>query len=490
MLIIEADHLIAHAAAPLQSGAAVVVIDGLVHAIGPRAELRAHYPLARRLDLGGSLLLPGLINAHQHGRGLSQIQLGYPDDQLEPWIARRRGRGAPDTYALTRLAALRMLANGVTATLHANYSYASGDYEAELRAAIRAYADTGLRATIAVGYADRGALIYPPDDEAAFVSMLSAKARGLIRAGRPAYLPLTETLDLMARLCAEYAGHPTLSFAYGPAGPQWVSDEAWRVLAGDAARRGLGLHFHLLESPAQAACARQLYPSGVLAHLERLGVFQAAASAAHFVHATERDIADAARLGIAIVTNPGSNMRLGNGPPPLDALHRAGVCIAIGSDNCTLQDDEDLLAELRLADALTRRGRTDDVMGGMWMLDAATGAGTQAAFLNGTGAIAPGMKADLIALDLDPTQGAFLDPDMGLLDVTMARAKGRDVTLTMVAGRILYHKAKFPGADLAQARRAACRTAYAARSAGPDTQAAAEEIAEALRRHYTQPVRT
>lgn len=248
----------------------------------------------------------------------------------------------------------------------------------------------------------------------------------------------------MARLCAEYAGHPTLSFAYGPAGPQWVSDEAWRVLAGDAARRGLGLHFHLLESPAQAACARQLYPSGVLAHLERLGVFQAAASAAHFVHATERDIADAARLGIAIVTNPGSNMRLGNGPPPLDALHRAGVCIAIGSDNCTLQDDEDLLAELRLADALTRRGRADDVTGGMWMLDAATGAGTQAAFLNGAGAIAPGMKADLIALDLDPTQGAFLDPDMGLLDATMARAKGRDVTLTMVAGASFIIRPSFP----------------------------------------------
>lgn len=72
-----------------------------------------------------------------------------------------------------------MLANGVTATLHANYSYASGDYEAELRAAIRAYADTGLRATIAVGYADRGALIYPPDDEAAFVSTLSAKHASL-----------------------------------------------------------------------------------------------------------------------------------------------------------------------------------------------------------------------------------------------------------------------------------------------------------------------
>lgn len=477
--------MIAHAAAPPQTGAAVAIVDGLIHAVGARADLGTRYPAAQRLDLGEALLLPGFVNAHQHGRGLSQIQLGYPDDQLEPWIARRRGRGVPDTYALTSLAALQMLANGVTATLHANYSYASGDYEAELRAAIRAYAETGLRATIAVGYADRGALVYPPEDEAVFLASLSAEAQALIRASRPAYLPLAGTLDLMARLCDEYAGHPTLSFAYGPAGPQWVSDEAWRALARDAARRGLGLHFHLLESPAQAAAARRLYPLGVLAHLEGLGVFQAATSAAHFVHATGRDIADAARLGLGIVTNPGSNMRLGNGAPPLDALHRAGVRIAIGSDNCSLQDDEDLLAELRLADAIMRRDRTGPTSGA-WMLEAATRAGAQAAFLQGGGEIAPGMKADLIALELGPTEGAFLDLDTGLLDAVMARAKGRDTVLTMVGGRILYYRGRFSRGNLAGVRRAAHQTAMAARTVTPDAQAAAEEIAETLRHHYAR----
>jgi 5-methylthioadenosine/S-adenosylhomocysteine deaminase len=68
---------------------------------------------------------------------LSQIQLGYHDDFLETWIANRRGRGVLDTYAVTRLAAARMLTQGVTTTIHANYSYGSGNYEASGRSSER-----------------------------------------------------------------------------------------------------------------------------------------------------------------------------------------------------------------------------------------------------------------------------------------------------------------------------------------------------------------
>ncbi|WP_440412346.1 amidohydrolase family protein [Neorhizobium petrolearium] len=245
----------------IEKGAVAIEGDRIVD-IGLAVDLAARHMSSERVQFPDAVLVPGFVNAHQHGRGLSQIQLGYPDDQLEPWIARRRGRGAPDAYALTRLAAEEMLANGVTATMHANYSYASGNYEAELRASIRAYLETGLRATVCVGYADRGGLVYPPADESVFRAGLSAAAQALLQSARPAWLPLEGTLDLMARLCEEFAGHPTITLAYGPAGPQWVSDAAWRSLAEDAARRGLGLHFHLLESPAQAACAKVLYPEG------------------------------------------------------------------------------------------------------------------------------------------------------------------------------------------------------------------------------------
>lgn len=483
VLVLEADHVLRDAASPLIAGGAVAVRDGLIVACGTAAEIRAAHPGAETISLGHACLMPGLVNAHQHGRGLSQIQLGFPDDSLEPWIARRRGRGVPDVYALTRLAALQMIENGVTAILHANYSYGSGDYEAELRAAIRAYDDAGLRATICVGYADRGGLVYPPADEAAFLASLPAEVQALIGAGKPGYLPLAGTIGLMARLRADYAGHPRLSFAYGPAGPQWVSDEAWRALAADAKEHSLGLHFHLLESPAQAACARSLYLEGVLAQLERLGVFETRASAAHFVYATARDIAAAARLGLRIVVNPGSNMRLGNGTPPIAALMDAGIRFGLGTDNCALDDNEDYLSELRLGRLLGRSAAIAPAAQLRSFLAVATEWGAEAAFLDGTGRIQDGFEADLVAIDLTATEGVYTDPQTQTLEAMLARASGRDVVMTMVGGRILYRSGVSTAAG-ADGIRAAARQTAAEMRLDAGARQLAGELAEALRRRY------
>lgn len=483
MLLLEADYVLRNAASPVIAGGAVAVLDGRIVACGPAADLRGMHPAAEIVSLGHALLMPGLVNAHQHGRGLSQIQLGFPDDRLEPWIARRRGRGVPDVYALTRLAAVRMIENGVTATLHANYSYGSGDYEAELRAAIRAYDDSGLRATICIGYADRGGLVYPPTDEKLFVATLPAGVQALIGAAKPGYLQLDETIGLMRRLRADYAAHPRLTFAYGPAGPQWVSDEAWRALAADAEASGVGMHFHLLETPAQAACSRALYPEGVLARLEALGIFKTRASAAHFVHATPGDIGDAARLGLTIVVNPGSNMRLGNGPPPIAALMDAGIGIALGTDNCALDDNEDYLSELRLGRLLGRPAAAAPAVQLRTVLAAATERGAKAAFLDGTGRIQEGLKADLVAIDLSAAEGGYLDPGVEILEAILARATGRDVVMTMVDGRILYRNGALLGADVEAIRAKAMRSAAQTRL-DAETRKRTANLSEALRQHY------
>ncbi|WP_200883895.1 amidohydrolase family protein [Rhizobium sp. YS-1r] len=469
----------------IEKGAVAIEGDRIVD-IGLAVDLAARHMSSERVQFPDAVLVPGFVNAHQHGRGLSQIQLGYPDDQLEPWIARRRGRGAPDAYALTRLAAEEMLANGVTATIHANYSYASGNYEAELRASIRAYLETGLRATVCVGYADRGGLVYPPADESVFRAGLSAAAQALLQSARPAWLPLEGTLDLMARLCEEFAGHPTITLAYGPAGPQWVSDAAWRSLAEDAARRGLGLHFHLLESPAQAACAKVLYPEGVLNRLQSLGVFEARASAAHFAQATERDIADAARMGLVIVSNPGSNMRLGNGPPDIARWRAAGLDVALGTDNCAFQDNEDYLSELRLGSLLARGNAAAGKSDGAATFLMGTDAGARAMFVTDAGRLTLGMKADLVALDLSRLRGTYLDQDTDLLGAVIARGLGSDVLMTVVDGVERYRRGRLADLRRNQAAELAAKAAAASRSVGEDGSFAAAEIAEALRSHYVR----
>lgn len=482
MRILEAKFLLAGGGADVIAKGAVAIGGGTIRDIGRTDEIVSRFSDAPRQQYANALLLPGFVNAHQHGRGLSQIQLGYTDDALEPWIARRRGRGAPDSYALTLLAAEEMLANGVTSTLHANYSYASGDYEVELRGAIRAYEDAGLRATICIGYADRGGLVYPPADVVSFRNSLSQEARQLLAAAKPAYLPLTQTLNLMSRLADEYLGHPTITLAYGPAGPQWVSDEAWRSLAKDAARRGIGLHFHLLESPAQRRCAQVLYPEGVLTRLETLGLFETPASAAHFTQATPEDLADAVRLGLVVVANPGSNMRLGNGVPAIADWRRAGLSVAVGTDNCALQDDEAYLSELRLAGVLARIEDAKPRESAARTLEMGTFMGARAIFNPQIGRLEVGLRADLVAIDLSRLSGSYLDADTDLLEAVMARGKGEDVLMTMVEGVERYRR----GNDRRRREAAvtAAASAKAARCSGESARLAGEEIAQALRHHY------
>ena len=465
-------------AAPIANGGVAVDATGRIVALGPVRTL----PDApgRIEDLGHAVLMPGLVNAHQHGRGVSQLLMGYPDLPLEPWIAGRRRHGPPDIYAVTRLAAEEMLANGVCATLHGNYSYGSGDHAAEATAQIAAYRDAGLRTTFCVGVQDRGATVYPDGNAEAFVRSLPAAARAALHGAGPAFPPdRTTALALMDRLAADIPADGLIRLAWGPAGPQWVADATWRWIAADAARRGIGVHFHLLESPAQAAAARRLYPEGTLRRLRDLGVFEGPASCAHGVHMNAEDRRIAAAAGLTVVLNPGSNLRLHNGNPDVAALRAAGVPLAVGTDNCALADDEDLLGELRLATAL---GRTS-VRGAGDSLAMVTTAGGRAAFLpDGYGRLAVGAAADFCAFSLDGIGGGRTLPPDRLLDLVLARGRGAACILTVVDGQV-----RFRASDATHARRAHWRGIAMASVENRAELADAGAIAalqDALSRHY------
>ena len=86
--LLRAAALIPGGDAPLEMPGRVLIRDGVIAATGSAAE----QPADETLDLGETVLLPGFVNAHQHGRGLSQALLGYQDDRLEAWGNRRRKR--------------------------------------------------------------------------------------------------------------------------------------------------------------------------------------------------------------------------------------------------------------------------------------------------------------------------------------------------------------------------------------------------------------
>lgn len=168
-------------------GAGLVIAGGIIAEIADADTLRARPGDAEIIDLPGQALMAGFVNAHQHGRGLTQFQLGYADDTLETWLPALSGAGVLDPYLHTRLATFDMIAAGVTGTIQANTAYGTGDPARELRETFRAYDESGLRAAVGVGYWDRCGFVYPPAREPAFIASLPEPLVERLRRRPPAF---------------------------------------------------------------------------------------------------------------------------------------------------------------------------------------------------------------------------------------------------------------------------------------------------------------
>lgn len=473
--------------APLEAGHAVLVEGSRILAHGPRAAMEAMRPDAETVDLAGTILMPGFVNAHQHGRGISQIQLGYPDQRLELWMAERRRRGVPDLTSIGLLASAEMLRNGVTTAVHADLAYGSGDYAAELAASIAAYDKAGLRATIAIGVCDQGNIVFPQALAEGFLDGLPPDLAEWLRRRdtAPYAADFPATAALLDALMAAHADNSRIAFCYGPSGPQWVTDPLFAETARDAAARGIGLHIHALETVAQYEACRRLCPDGMLRHLKALGAVGPRTVFAHGVFLTTDDLDVMAAEGAMLATNPGSNLRLCDATAPVRESLARGIRVGIGSDNSTVQDDEDLFSEARVAALLG--GRTNWTApprpSGRQVIEMLTTSGAAIAGFDGiVGRIEPGWQADLTAMSTATAHGAYLDADTDIIDALVSRGRGRDVRLTMVAGRILYRDGCLTELDLEDIQFRAGEAARRARSA-PD---GAGDVVDRLRPHLAE----
>jgi 5-methylthioadenosine/S-adenosylhomocysteine deaminase len=465
----------AHAA----TGLDVVVSGGRIDAILPQGNSGAP-----SVALPGQLLMPGAVNAHQHGRGVTNLQYGFCDERLETSLHARMGHGLLDPYWATMLAARRMIASGVTGCVQGNVPYGTGDFVGESAKILSAYADAGLRALVCLGALDRAHIVYPHLDEAAFLASLPTDLAAAMQTRRKApYAPgAAATIGAMSALLAEWGSHPRLSLGYGPAGPQWLSDEALAVLAADAHERGLMLHYHCLESWTQRAACDRLYPEGCLERMRSLGALHDRVSIAHGVWLDDGDVEVAMQADATLVRCAGSNINLAVGIAPTARYAAAGLRVAIGTDGRTIDDSEDIWREARLVGALANGDSWSDPE----PLDAAALAkmltvnGARAAGFAEVGEIREGWHADMIAVDLALLSGTYVDPDLPTLDLLAKRMTAECVRMTMVGGHILYRDGVFAEPKLA---RAECEAAESARRAKANSDPAGHLISKRLRPH-------
>ena len=111
---------------------AVLVEGNDIVEVGRYRDIKKQYPTASVIGSRRFWVLPGFVNAHQHGKGLSNFQLGGVDESFE--LSRVKGppQAKVPPYLDTLYAALRMIESGITTTFHYNASRGASFYESDV----------------------------------------------------------------------------------------------------------------------------------------------------------------------------------------------------------------------------------------------------------------------------------------------------------------------------------------------------------------------
>ncbi|MBN1669376.1 MAG: amidohydrolase family protein [Anaerolineales bacterium] len=395
-----------------EPGAVAVQADSIV-AVGPQAELEHSYQAEKTVDCAGKVLMPGLINAHTHVP--MTLLRGLADDlRLDVWLLGymmpvEREFVSPEFVSLgTALACIESIRSGVTCFADMYY------FEEQVA---QTTAEAGLRALCA-----QTVLKFPSPDAQSY----------------------EESLDEARAFIQRWKGHALILPSVAPHAPYTCTQEILQATAALAAEFDVPLHTHLAETAGEVENSNAEHGMAVIPYVEEQRLFDAKVLAAHCVHISDNEMHILLRHQAGVAHNPTSNLKLASGVAPVNKMLELGLAVGIGTDGPASNNDLDMFEEVRLA-ALLAKGISGDPtsLPARTALAMATRLGARALHMGDiTGALQPGLRADLILVDIHPLHNAprFRRDEEGLYAQLVYAAKSTDVTDVMVNGRWLMRE--------------------------------------------------
>lgn len=353
------------------------------------------------------LVIPGLVNCHTHSY-MAFMRNVADDLPFMDWLF---GTVDPieqqmtdeDTYWGACLAILEMVKSGTTCF---------NDMQMNIHQTTRAVKESGMRAVISRGLVGSG------NDEAGQMRL------------RQAY----EERDA-AKDCDR------LTFMLGPHAPYTCDDGFMRVVSEEAKKNGMRIHVHLSESVSEIEQIREKYGCTPIEMAAKNGLFDVPAVAAHCVQVTEADMDILKEKQVSVVTNPASNMKLGNGFAPVAKMLEKGINVCLGTDGAASNNSLNMFHELNLL-ALIHKGvnKTPQCVSAREGFRIATINGAKALGLDQEiGSIEVGKKADLAVLNLNTPS---LTPRNNLIAGLSYSANGSEVETVIIDGKIVMEDRK------------------------------------------------
>ncbi|MEM1586212.1 MAG: amidohydrolase [Candidatus Bathyarchaeia archaeon] len=405
---------------------AVVIEGGFIIDVGRGDEIKRKYPRYERIETEGKVIMPGLINAHQH-MAMSLLR-GYADDYplkewLEMWVwPVERHMTGYDIYVGALLTAIESIMGGTT-TVNTMYHYMEDHNEA------RAISETGLRGVI--GHV---CFSWRSEEDIKALRDLARKWHGTdngrIRVSVDPHAPYTvnpkymgELRDLTEELNERYAP------GNGPI--------IW--------------HTHVSETEDERQKIKDSFniqvETGIVEYMDSLGVLGPDVIAAHCVHLTKRDIEILRLRGVKVAYNPVSNLKLASGISPVPDMLRAGITVALGTDSPCSNNSADMFEVMKTA-ALLHKGvnRDPTVIPAETALRMATINGARALLWDDQiGSIEIGKKADIIIVDF---RRPHLKPVYSEISHLVYAAKAFDVETVIIDGRIVMENREIKTVDV------------------------------------------
>ena len=428
---------------------AVLQRDGVIVGIGPFDEITRDNPGVEVIGSGNEVVLPGFVNGHHHV-GLTPLQLGSPDMPLELWFGTRMVTRDVDIYLDTLYSAFEMIASGITTVQHI-HGWTPGKLPAvEARAdeVIRAYEEIGMRVSYCFALRDQNHLVYEPNQD--FLGRVPDEVKPLLAKYFERFeLDAEDSLALFANLHGKHHNKDRVKIQLAPANLHWCSDHALERLAETSERYDAPLHMHLVETAYQKEYARRRGGGTAVDYIGRFGLLGPRMTLGHGVWLSEKDIDRIAETGTNICHNCSSNFRLRSGVAPLNRFEALGVNVAIGLDEAGINDDRDMLQEMRMVLRAHREPGMDDrvpTVAQVFRMASEGGARTTP-YGASLGALEVGRGADMVLIDWDQVSFPYLDVEVPVLDAVVQRAKVEGVRAVLVGGEVVYRDGRFTRVD-------------------------------------------
>lgn len=414
-----------------------VLIDGrFVVAVGPSTEFPSTSDV-QEIQGREHLVMPGLINGHFHSPvnlmkgSLDSLPLEifmlYESPSLRDLMAGRR-----EVYVRTMLGAAEMLKLGVTAVQDDAF-FVPVPTEEAIDGVMQAYADSGIRATVALDQSDIVEYAKLPFLEGLIPPAVRREMDAAI------LLDYNGLLDLYRYLIQRWNGQAQgrLSAAISCSAPQRVTVDYFRSLDDLSRTHDLPFYMHILETKLQRVLGEEKFGRSLVKYVADLGLLNDRSVVIHAIWIDDSDIELLTQSGATVAHNPICNLRLGSGVMPFRKLRSRKVPICLGSDEAIADDTTNMWAVAKMAGLIHNITEPDyrNWPRAEEVLDCLIRGGAHAMRrADRIGVIAPGREADLIMVDLRTLP---FTPLNDLKRQLVYCENGSSVRLAMVAGEIV-----------------------------------------------------